>query len=74
MNATLPNPISEVLEPPSMPGEWSLKQIQSALSRPLPKQLLATRKKSTFLSKILIKSPYRIACRGIVLTSWGNPT
>ena len=44
MNATLPNPISEVLEPPSSPGEWSLKQIQTALSRPLPQSLLATKK------------------------------
>lgn len=44
MNATLPNPISEVLEPPSMPGEWSLKQIQTALSRPLPQSLLSTRR------------------------------
>lgn len=44
MNATLPNTVPNGLEPPSMPGEWSLKQIQSALSRPLPTELLATRK------------------------------
>jgi hypothetical protein len=44
MNATVPNQVSEQLEPPTAPGEWTLKQIQSALSRPLPKQLLATRK------------------------------
>ncbi|MDS3860153.1 hypothetical protein RIF25_04975 [Thermosynechococcaceae cyanobacterium BACA0444] len=37
--STEPNP-----EPPSKPGEWSLKQIQSALSRPLPQALLASKK------------------------------
>ncbi|MDS3861247.1 hypothetical protein RIF25_10555 [Thermosynechococcaceae cyanobacterium BACA0444] len=44
MNATLPNVNPEALEPPIMPGEWSLKQIESALSRPLPQCLLAQRK------------------------------
>ena len=44
MNATLPNPVKDAINPPSMPGEWSLNQIIQALSRPLPKTLLATRK------------------------------
>lgn len=44
MNATLPNPATDTIAPPTMPGEWSLKQIQAALSRPLPQSLLATRK------------------------------
>lgn len=32
------------LASPTAPGQWSLSQIQQALSRPLPKPLLATRK------------------------------
>jgi len=44
MNATLPNQVSEQLEPPAAPGEWSLKQIQFALSRKLPESLLSTKK------------------------------
>ena len=60
MNATLPYTISEVLEPPSSPGEWSLKQIQTALSRPLPKQLLATRKQG---GKDLVYIPWHCANR-----------
>jgi hypothetical protein len=36
--------VTDRLTPPSAPGEWSLAQIQSALSRPLPKSMLATRK------------------------------
>lgn len=34
----------EKLNPPTAPGEWTLSQIQSALSRPLPKAMLAIRK------------------------------
>ena len=30
--------------PPSGPGEWSIRQIQEVLSRPLPAQLLSTRR------------------------------
>lgn len=30
--------------PPSGPGEWSMRQIQEVLSRPLPAQLLSTRR------------------------------
>lgn len=32
------------LTPPTAPGEWSIDQIITALSRPLPKTLLQTRK------------------------------
>ncbi len=32
------------IEPPQKPGEWTLKQIQDFLSRPLPKSLLGVRK------------------------------
>lgn len=35
--------------PPALPGEWSLSQIQAALSRPLPSQLLATRQQGDVL-------------------------
>jgi len=34
----------EKLIPPSKPGEWTLAQIQTALSRPLPRSALATRR------------------------------
>jgi hypothetical protein len=44
MLAAVPNRNTEPLTPPSAPGEWSLAQIQAALSRPLPKTMLATRK------------------------------
>ncbi|NJO81268.1 MAG: DUF1071 domain-containing protein [Cyanobacteria bacterium RM1_2_2] len=37
-------PITNPLTPPSMPGEWTLSQIQFALSRPLPKSVLASRR------------------------------
>ena len=30
--------------PPARPGEWSIRQIQEVLSRPLPAQLLSTRR------------------------------
>jgi hypothetical protein len=43
MLATAPNTDTQLI-PPSAPGEWSLPQIQAALSRPLPKGMLATRK------------------------------
>ncbi|MEO1391077.1 MAG: hypothetical protein AAFV85_27400 [Cyanobacteria bacterium J06634_6] len=33
----------EKLVPPSAPGEWSLDQIQSALSRPLPASMIETK-------------------------------
>lgn len=32
------------LTPPSSPGEWTLSQIQAALSRPLPEVMLETKK------------------------------
>jgi hypothetical protein len=32
------------LIPPAAPGDWTLKQIQAALSRPLPKSMLETRR------------------------------
>lgn len=35
---------TEKITPPAVPGEWSLSQIQAALSRPLPKSVLASRK------------------------------
>ena len=44
MNATLTNPVTDAITPPSIPGEWSLNQIIQALSRPLPQSLLATRR------------------------------
>jgi hypothetical protein len=34
----------EPLIPPTAPGQWTLSQIQAALSRPLPQSMLATRK------------------------------
>ncbi|NEP15447.1 MAG: DUF1071 domain-containing protein [Leptolyngbya sp. SIO4C1] len=34
---------TEKLSPPSAPGEWTLNQIQSALSRPLPQSMLETK-------------------------------
>ncbi|AFY62796.1 hypothetical protein [Synechococcus sp. PCC 6312] len=43
-SAVVSTATDDKLEPPSRPGEWSLKQIQTALSRPLPKSLLATKK------------------------------
>jgi hypothetical protein len=35
---------TEKLIPPTIPGEWTLSQIQAALSRPLPRSVLATRR------------------------------
>jgi hypothetical protein len=35
---------TERLTPPSVPGEWTLQQIQAALSRPLPRSMVSTRK------------------------------
>jgi len=35
---------ADQLIPPTVPGEWTLHQIQTALSRPLPPKLLAKRK------------------------------
>lgn len=32
------------LTPPTHPGEWTIAQIEAALSRPLPKSLLSSRK------------------------------
>lgn len=39
-----PTSQSVVSLPPSGPGEWSIRQIQEALSRTLPAQLLSTRR------------------------------
>ncbi len=39
-----PTSQSVVSLPPSGPGEWSIRQIQEVLSRPLPAQLLSTRR------------------------------
>ncbi|MCX5964882.1 MAG: DUF1071 domain-containing protein [Cyanobacteria bacterium] len=36
-------PIAEIITPPSRPGEWTIAQIITALSRPLPKSITATR-------------------------------
>lgn len=33
----------EAIKPPSHPGEWSLKQIQDVISRPLPDSMLKSR-------------------------------
>jgi hypothetical protein len=38
------NSVDSKLDPPTAPGEWSLAQIQAALSRPLPANMLGTRK------------------------------
>lgn len=35
---------TEKLIPPAEPGAWTLEQIQAALSRPLPKSILSTRR------------------------------
>jgi hypothetical protein len=35
---------SNPIQPPSAPGEWSVKQIEEALSRPLPRSLLNSKK------------------------------
>jgi hypothetical protein len=35
---------TESMTSPTVPGEWTLAQIQAALSRPLPASMLATRK------------------------------
>ncbi|AFY61170.1 hypothetical protein [Synechococcus sp. PCC 6312] len=43
-NAVVATTTGDQLEPPSAPGQWSLKQIQAALSRPLPQSLLSTRR------------------------------
>lgn len=59
-NAVVATTTSDQLEPPSAPGEWSLKQIQTALSRPLPKSLLATRKQG---GKELTYIPWHCANR-----------
>ncbi len=48
------------LDPPGGPGEWTLKQIQTALSRPLPQSLLSTRKQG---SKDLVYIPWHCANR-----------
>jgi hypothetical protein len=48
------------LTPPSAPGEWSLAQIQSALSRPLPKNMLATRKQGGTMLEYI---PWHLANR-----------
>lgn len=37
-------PIDQKIEAPSAPGEWSLAKIEAALSRPLPKSYLRTRR------------------------------
>ena len=37
-------PIAEIITPPSGVGEWTIAQIITALSRPLPKSVTATRK------------------------------
>ena len=37
-------PTTEKLTPPSAPGEWTLEQVRTALSRPLPPSLISTRK------------------------------
>ncbi len=43
-NAVVSTAPAEKLDPPNGPGEWTLKQIQIALSRPLPQSLLSTRR------------------------------
>lgn len=48
------------LTPPQAPGDWSLSQIQSALSRPLPRSALATRKQG---GKTLTYIPWHTANR-----------
>lgn len=35
---------TERITPPASPGQWTLSQIQAALSRPLPKSVLASRR------------------------------
>lgn len=60
MNAMLPAPTTEALQPPSMPGEWSLKQVQAALSRPLPQSILSTRRQG---GKALTYLPWHCANR-----------
>lgn len=46
------------LTPPAAPGDWSLSQIQSALSRPLPRSALATRQQG---GKTLTYIPWHTA-------------
>ncbi|NBD31630.1 MAG: DUF1071 domain-containing protein [Cyanobacteria bacterium] len=38
-----PTIASKTIEPPTTPGEWTLSQIEQALSRPLPPSLLRTK-------------------------------
>jgi hypothetical protein len=44
MQTTQATTEAKILTPPTAPGEWTLSQIQSALSRPLPKSVLASRR------------------------------
>ena len=44
----------------------------AGIKPPLPTRIKLNPIRET--TEIVIKSPSRIACRGIVLTSWGNPT
>ncbi len=43
-NAVASTHAGDQIDPPGGPGEWSLKQIQVALSRPLPQSLLSIRR------------------------------
>ncbi|WNZ22723.1 DUF1071 domain-containing protein [Leptolyngbya sp. NK1-12] len=48
------------LTPPTQPGQWTITQIEYALSRPLPKELLSTRKQG---NKEIIYIPWYEANR-----------
>lgn len=51
---------TETLTPPTAPREWTISQIQAALSRPLPRSMLATRQQG---GATLTYIPWHVANR-----------
>ena len=56
---TKPVPITSALIPPTTPGEWTLAQIQQAISRELPESLLSTRRQGGQVIKYI---PWYLIC------------
>lgn len=54
------NKITEMIQPPSSPGEWTLIQIQAAISRPLPPKMMANRRQG---GKSIPYIPWHMACK-----------
>lgn len=55
-----PAKLTEIITPPTAPGQWTLSQIQNAISRPLPPNMMAKRNQG---GRAIAYIPWHRACK-----------